>query len=119
MLNVFNFGINTLIGILIDIVIFYFIYSAMDKDVNFLGNVLIYAVFMEIKLMIMTRYISIIMFLLLFGGYFVIGLIMIFILRKLYNNFDRVQFIAISILVQFGVSLLLSSLLGLFIQIFY
>ena len=119
MLNIFNLGINALIGILIDIVIFYFIYSAMDKDVKYLGNVLIYTICMEIKLMIVTVYISVIMFLLLFGGYFVIGLIMIFILRKLYDNFDRVPFIAISILVQFGVSLLLNWVLILFIQIFY
>ena len=119
MLNIFNLGINILIEILIDIVIFYFIYSAMDRDVRYLENVLIYAVCMEIKLMIVTGYISIIMFFLLFGGYFVIGLIMIFILSKLYNHFDRIPFIVISILVQFGVSLLLNWVLILFIQIFY
>ena len=119
MLNIFNFGINTLIGILIDVVIFYFIYSAMDKDVRYLENVLIYAVCMEIKLMIVTGYISIIMFLLLFGIYFVIGLIMIFILSKLYNHFDKIPFIVMSILVQFGISLLLNWVLILFIQIFY
>lgn len=114
-----NIGINTLIGILIDIVIFYFIYSTMDRGVKYLENVLIYAVLTEVKLMIVTGYISLIMFLLLFGGYFVIGLIMIFILNKLYNHFERIPFIVISIIVQFGVSLLLGLLLNLFIQIFY
>ncbi len=114
-------GLNTIIGILIDILIFSIIYSAMYKEVRYLENVLIYTVCMEIELMIVTRFVSIMMCLMLFGVYFVLGLIVIFILRKLYNRyyFSRASFIAISIGVQFGVSLILSLLLNLFIKIFY
>ena len=39
-----------MIGILFDIVIFYIIYCAMDKDIGYLKNVLIYTIGMEIEL---------------------------------------------------------------------
>lgn len=114
-------GLNTLIGILIYILIFNIIYSAIYKEVRYLENVLIYTVCMEIQLMIVTRFSSLMMCLMLFGVYFILGLIVIFILRKLYNRyyFSRASFVAISIGVQFGVSLVLSLLLNLFIKIFY
>ena len=56
-----------MIGILFDIVIFYIIYRAMDKDVGYLKNVIIYVLGMEIELfivMLFSGYISILLFLL-------------------------------------------------------
>ncbi len=75
-----------ILGILLDIAIFCIIYSAMDKNIGYLKKVLIYAVGMEIELfisMLLMGYISILMVLLTFGAFFVIGLIVILILDKL------------------------------------
>lgn len=119
--SVIGVGLNTLIGILIDILIFNIIYSAMDGGVRYLENVLIYTICMEIEVMIVTRILSFMMCLMLFGVYFILGLIVIFILNKLYNRYclNRVSFVAMSIVVQFGVSLLSGLLLNLFFKIFY
>lgn len=111
--------LNILIGILIEVLIFNIIYSAMDGDVKYLGNVLIYTIGMEIEQMILTRYLSPIMFVLTFGGYFILGLIVVFILNKLYNRFERRTFVIASIGVQLGVSLVITLLLNLYIHIFY
>lgn len=114
--------LNILIGILIEVLIFNIIYSAMDGDVKYLGNVLIYTIGMEIEQMILTRYMSPAIFILTFGGYFIVGLLVIFILNKLYDRFEyygRGFFTVISIGIQFGVSLLINLLFNLYIYIFF
>ena len=80
--------LNIVIGILIEILMFNIIYSAMDADVDYLKKVLVYAIGMEIEQMILTRYMSPAIFILTFGGYFIVGLLVIFILNKLYDRFE-------------------------------
>ena len=113
---------NIIIGILIEILMFNIIYSAIEADVDYLQKVLIYAIGMEIEQMILIRYVSPAIFILTFGGYFIVGLLVIFILNKLYDRFDvygRGIFTVISIGVQLGVSLLINALLNLYIYIFF
>ena len=50
--------LNIVIGILIEILMFNIIYSAMDADVDYLKKVLVYTIGMEIEQMILTRYMS-------------------------------------------------------------
>ena len=114
--------LNIVIGILIEILMFNIIYSAMDADVDYLKKVLVYAIGMEIEQMILTRYMSPAIFILTFGGYFIVGLLVIFILNKLYDRFEyygRGFFTVISIGIQFGVSLLINLLFNLYIYIFF
>ena len=108
-----------ILGIVIEALLFNIIYSAMDADVEYLKKVLIYTIGMEIEQMILTKFISPLMFILTFGGYFILGLLVIWILDKIYKRFGRAQFVIASIAVQFGVSLLVNVLLNLYIQIFY
>ncbi len=94
--------IRILFDILFDIVIFYIIYKAMDKGVGYLKNVLIYTVGMEIELfltILFSGYISILVFFLVFGAYFVQGLLVIFILDKLNNRYllETVPFVIIAV----------------------
>ena len=125
MLYILSLGgniLNITLGILIDALIFNIIYSAIEGNVKYLGNVLIYTIGMEIEQMILTRYISPIIFIFSFGGYFIIGLLVIAILNKLYNRlvyYARGFFSVISIGVQIGASLLVNLLLNLYIHIFY
>ena len=61
MLYILSLGgniLNITLGILIDALIFNIIYSAIEGNVKYLGNVLIYTIGMEIEQMILTRYIS-------------------------------------------------------------
>ena len=106
-----------MVGILLDIVIFYIIYRAMDNDVGYLKNVLIYVIGMEIELfviMLFSGHISILLFLLVFGAYFIQGLIVIFIVNKLNNHylFDKIPFIIIAVAVNFIVKYVTVILFG-------
>ncbi len=106
-----------MIGILFDIVIFYIIYRAMDKDVGYLKNVIIYVLGMEIELfivMLFSGYISILLFLLVFGAYFIQGLIVIFIVNKLNNHylFDKIPFIIVAVAINFIVKYVAVMLFG-------
>ena len=106
-----------MIGILVDIVIFYIIYRAMDKDVGYLKNVIIYVLGMEIELfivMLFSGYISILLFLLVFGAYFIQGLIVIFIVNKLNNHylFDKIPFIIVAVAINFIVKYVAVMLFG-------
>ena len=106
-----------MIGILLDIVIFYIIYRAMDKDVGYLKCVLIYTIGMEIELfigMLFSGYISIILFLLVFGAYFIQGLLVIFIVNKLNNHylFDKIPFIIVAVAVNFIVKYIAVRIFG-------
>ncbi len=111
-----------MIGILFDIVIFYIIYRAMDKDVGYLKNVLIYAIGMEIELfivMLFSGYISISIFFLVFGAYFVQGLIVMFILNKLNNHylFDKIPFIIVAVAVNIAVKYVAARIFGILVTI--
>ena len=111
-----------ILGILLDIVIFGVIYSAMEKDIGYLKRVLIYAVGMEIELFIMMLlwgYISILMILLTFGAFFVIGLIVILIVDKLNNRylFERVPFVIIAVVIDIAVKYVATLLLGGYLAI--
>ncbi len=106
-----------MIGILFDIVIFYIIYRAMDKDFGYLKNVLIYTIGMEIELfivMLFSGYISILLFLLVFGAYFIQGLLVIFIVNKLNNHylFDKIPFIIVAVAVNFVVKYIVGRIFG-------
>ena len=106
-----------MIGILFDIVIFYIIYRAMDKDIGYLKNVLIYTIGMEIELFIVllfSGYISILLFLLVFGAYFVQGLIVIFIVNKLNEHylFEKIPFIIVAVAVNFIVKYIAVRIFG-------
>ena len=111
-----------ILGILLDIVIFCVIYSAMEKDIGYLKRVLIYAVGMEIELfisMLLMGYISILMILLTFGAFFVIGLIVILILDKLNNRYllERVPFVIIAVVVDVAIKYVATLLLGGYLAI--
>ena len=111
-----------ILGILLDIVIFCIIYSAMDKNIGYLKKVLIYAVGMEIELfisMLLMGYISIFMVLLTFGAFFVIGLIVILILDKLNNHYllERVPFVIIAVVVDIAIKYVATILLGGYLAI--
>ena len=111
-----------MVGILLDIVIFYIIYRAMDKDFGYLKNVLIYAIGMEIELfigMLFSGYISILVFFLVFGAYFVQGLIVIFILNKLNDHylFDKIPFIIVAVAVNFIVKYIAARIFGVLVTI--
>ena len=111
-----------ILGILLDIVIFCIIYSAMDKNIGYLKKVLIYAVGMEIELfivMLLMGYISILMILLTFGAFFVIGLIVILIVDKLNNRYllERVPFIIIAVVIDIAVKYIATLLLGGYLAI--
>ena len=111
-----------ILGILLDIVIFCIIYSAMDKNIGYLKKVLIYTVGMEIELfiaMLLMGYISMLMILLTFGAFFVIGLIVIFIVDKLNNRylFERVPFVIIAVVIDIAVKYVTTLLLGGYLAI--
>ena len=111
-----------ILGILLDIVIFCIIYSAMEKDTNYLKRVLIYAVGMEIELfisMLLMGYISMLMIVLTFGAFFVIGLIVILILDKLNNRYllERVPFVIIAVVVDIAIKYVATILLGGYLAI--
>ena len=111
-----------ILGILLDIAIFCIIYSAMDKNIGYLKKVLIYAVGMEIELfisMLLMGYISILMVLLTFGAFFVIGLIVILILDKLNNRYllERVPFVIIAVVIDIAVKYVATLLLGGYLAI--
>ena len=111
-----------ILGILLDIVIFCIIYSAMDKNIGYLKKVLIYAVGMEIELfisMLLMGYISMLMILLTFGAFFVIGLIVILIVDKLNNRylFERVPFVIIAVVIDIAVKYVATLLLGGYLAI--
>ena len=70
--------VGILLDILVNVVIFYIIYSAINRDVDYFKNVLIYAIGMEIELfivMLFLGFISILMLIMVFGAYFILGLI--------------------------------------------
>ena len=111
-----------ILGILLDIAIFCIIYSAMDKNIGYLKKVLIYAVGMEIELfisMLLMGYISILMVLLTFGAFFVIGLIVILILDKLNNRYllERVPFVIIAVVIDIVIKYVATILLGGYLAI--
>ena len=111
-----------ILGILLDIVIFCIIYSAMDKNMGYLKKVLIYAVGMEIELfivMLLLGYISILMILLTFGAFFVVGLLVIFIVDKLNNRYflDRVPFVIIAVVIDIAIKYAATMLLGGYLAI--
>ena len=109
--------IGILLDILVNIVIFYIIYSAMNKDVDYFKNVLIYAIGMEIELfivMLISGYISILMLLMVFGAYFILGLIVVFIVDKLNKRylFEKVPFIIIAVVINIAVTRIAIMLFG-------
>ena len=111
-----------ILGILLDIAIFCVIYSAMEKDIGYLKRVLIYAVGMEVELFIVTLllgYISILMILLTFGAFFVVGLLVIFIVDKLNNRYllDRVPFVIIEVVIDIAIKYAATMLLGGYLAI--
>ena len=111
-----------ILGILLDIAIFCVIYSAMEKDIGYLKRVLIYAVGMEIELfitMLLMGYISILMLLLTFGAFFVVGLLVIFIVDKLNNRYllDRVPFVIIAVVIDIAIKYVATILLGGYLAI--
>ena len=111
-----------ILGILLDIVIFCIIYSAMDKNIGYLKKVLIYAVGMEVELFLVTLllgYISILMLLLTFGAFFVVGLLVIFIVDKLNNRYllDRVPFVIIAVVIDIAIKYVATILLGGYLAI--
>ena len=111
-----------ILGILLDIAIFCVIYSAMEKDIGYLKRVLIYAVGMEVELFIVTLllgYISILMILLTFGAFFVVGLLVIFIVDKLNNRYllDRVPFVIIAVVIDIAIKYAATMLLGGYLAI--
>ncbi len=111
-----------IIEILLDIVIFCIIYSAMDKNIGFLKNVLIYAVGMEVVLfigMLLLGYVSLLVMLLTFGAFFVIGLIVIFIVDKLNNRYlmERVPFVIIALIIDIVIKRVAILLLGGYLAI--
>ena len=111
-----------ILGILLDIVIFCIIYSALDKNIGYLKKVLIYAVGMEVELFIVTLllgYISILMILLTFGAFFVVGLLVIFIVDKLNNRYllDRVPFVIIAVVIDIAIKYAATMLLGGYLAI--
>ena len=111
-----------MIGILFDIVIFYIIYSAMDKDVEYLKCVLIYVLGMEIELfivMLLSGHISISIMFILFGTYFAVGLLVIFIMNKLNNRylFEKIPFIIVGVVVNIAVNYVATKILGVLISI--
>ena len=111
-----------ILGILLDIAIFCIIYSAMDKNIGYLKKVLIYAVGMEVELFIVTLllgYISILMLLLTFGAFFVVGLLVIFIVDKLNNRYllERVPFVIIAVVIDIAIKYAATMLLGGYLAI--
>ena len=111
-----------IIGILLDIVIFCIIYSAMDRNMGYLKKVLIYAVGMEVELfivMLLLGYISILMILLTFGAFFVVGLLVIFIVDKLNNRYilERVPFVIIAVIIDIAIKYVATILLGGYLAI--
>lgn len=111
-----------ILGILLDIAIFCVIYSAMEKDIGYLKRVLIYAVGMEIELfitMLLMGYISMLMILLTFGAFFVVGLLVIFIVDKLNNRYllDRVPFVIIAVVIDIAIKYVATILLGGYLAI--
>ena len=111
-----------ILGILLDVVIFCIIYSAMDRNMGYLKKVLIYAVGMEVELFIVTLllgYISILMLLLTFGAFFVVGLLVIFIVDKLNNCYllDRVPFVIIAVVIDIAIKYAATMLLGGYLAI--
>ena len=111
-----------ILGILLDIVIFCIIYSAMDKNIKKLKKVLIYAVGMEVVLfigMLLWGYVSLLLILLTFGAFFVIGLIVILIVDKLNNRYllERVPFVIISVVIDIAVKYVATLLLGGYLAI--
>lgn len=119
MLSVSSVVINTLVEILLDAIIFNILYSTMNYGYGYLKNVLIYAVCMEIKIMIIRRTMAFpfllsifsTYFLLSFIFYFIIGFGLIYLLDKLYDLLDKKLFIIIGILIQFGITSFLNLLL--------
>ena len=111
-----------ILGVLLDVVVFYIIYSAKEKDIGYLKKVLIYAVGMEIELFItilFMGYISILMALFTFGAFFAIGLIVIFIMDKLNNRYflERVPFVIIAVAIDMTVKYFATLLLGGYLAI--
>ena len=100
-----------LISLLIDIAIFNIIYSTINSGINYSKNVILYAICMEIKLIIMTGIASFSMFLLTIGLYLVTGLILIWLLHKISDYFPRGSFIATAIVLQAIVNWLIGFLI--------
>ena len=89
---------------------------------GYLKKVLIYAVGMEVELFIVTLllgYISILMILLTFGAFFVVGLLVIFIVDKLNNRYllDRVPFVIIAVVIDIAIKYAATMLLGGYLAI--
>ena len=111
-----------ILGILLDVVIFCIIYSAMDKNIGYLKRVLIYAVGMEVVLfigMLLWGYMSLLLILLTFGSFFILGLIVIFILDKLNDRYfmERVPFVIIAVVIDIAVKYVATLLLGGYLAI--
>ncbi len=102
-----NGVINSIVSLAIDALIISVIYSTINMGVSYIKNVVIYMVCLQIKLMIFTGVASIGLFLLAAGIYFVIGLAVVGILRKIADSLSRVPFIVIGIIVQSIVAWLL------------
>ena len=111
-----------ILGILLDVVLFCIIYSAMDKNIGYLKRVLIYAVGMEVVLfigMLLWGYMSLLLILLTFGSFFILGLIVIFILDKLNDRYfmERVPFVIIAVVIDMAVKYVAALLLGGYLAI--
>ena len=110
--------INTIAEILLNAIIFYILYSTMNSGYGYFKNVLIYAVCMEIKIMIIRRTMIFPFllpafsnyFLLSFISYFIIGFGLMYLLDKLYDLLDKKLFIIMGILIQFGITSFLNLL---------
>ena len=111
-----------IVGILLEIGMFCIIYSAMERGIGYLKKVLIYAVGMEIELfmmMLLMGYMSILMILLTFGAFFVIGLLVIFLVDKLSNRYylERVPFVIIAVVIDIVIKYVATLLLGGYLAI--
>ena len=112
-MDVISATLSILASILIDAIIFNVLYSTLNYGASYLVNVLIYTLCMEFKLIITSGIISFFMFLMTFGVYFVLGLILVYILSRISDNFSRIPFIIISIVIQAGVVMLSYLFIGI------
>ena len=105
-----NTASSIILGIVIEIAIFNILYSTINSGVKYSRNVIIYVICIEIKLIIMTGIASFAMFLVSLGIYLVMGLILVWILHKIYDYFPRAAFIVVSMILHAVVAWLIGLL---------
>lgn len=91
---------NFIVSLGLDAIIFNIIYSVLNIEQSYLRKVIVYTICLLVKLMIMEGITSFQMFLMAFGLYFVIGLILIWLLNKIVDGFSRISFIGAGIILQ-------------------